>query len=190
MIRRPPRSTLFPYTTLFRSRPGSAVAGIEYVALSLDTAACDLQPQLSPGRAAVIQTLAGREAGSVHVNVLVNLDSSVARVAGGDQAPLVQQFRRREGTLFIPGAKARALGEQPDLQEMHGFAGGAVELGVCDTRARTHALQLAGADLCAGSQAVFVFERPLEDPRQNFHVAVRVLAESLPRRDAVFVDDA
>src|SRR2546423_11334040 len=24
MIRRPPRSTLFPYTTLFRSRPGSA----------------------------------------------------------------------------------------------------------------------------------------------------------------------
>src|SRR2546422_7951617 len=28
MIRRPPRSTLFPYTTLFRSRPGRAV-GIE-----------------------------------------------------------------------------------------------------------------------------------------------------------------
>src|SRR5437879_7924204 len=29
MMRRPPRSTLFPYTTLFRSRPGSArsVAG-------------------------------------------------------------------------------------------------------------------------------------------------------------------
>src|SRR5690348_17601123 len=24
MIRRPPRSTLFPYTTLFRSRPGTA----------------------------------------------------------------------------------------------------------------------------------------------------------------------
>src|SRR3712207_7900578 len=27
MIRRPPRSTLFPYTTLFRSVQGSAVAG-------------------------------------------------------------------------------------------------------------------------------------------------------------------
>src|SRR2546430_10643135 len=25
MIRRPPRSTLFPYTTLFRSRPGLAI---------------------------------------------------------------------------------------------------------------------------------------------------------------------
>src|SRR5690349_23504361 len=32
MIRRPPRSTLFPYTTLFRSIPGSSVteAGVEY----------------------------------------------------------------------------------------------------------------------------------------------------------------
>src|SRR5688572_31079438 len=27
MIRRPPRSTLFPYTTLFRSRPGAAHPG-------------------------------------------------------------------------------------------------------------------------------------------------------------------
>src|SRR3712207_8867757 len=28
MIRRPPRSTLFPYTTLFRSKSGSQVQGI------------------------------------------------------------------------------------------------------------------------------------------------------------------
>src|SRR5256885_15741981 len=27
MIRRPPRSTLFPYTTLFRSQPGSTTSG-------------------------------------------------------------------------------------------------------------------------------------------------------------------
>src|SRR3712207_8292916 len=29
MIRRPPRSTLFPYTTLFRSNPGADFAGID-----------------------------------------------------------------------------------------------------------------------------------------------------------------
>src|SRR6201999_4658646 len=29
MIRRPPRSTLFPYTTLFRSAPGSAVLRLQ-----------------------------------------------------------------------------------------------------------------------------------------------------------------
>src|SRR3712207_7984025 len=32
MIRRPPRSTLFPYTTLFRSTPGGVVDGIGKVA--------------------------------------------------------------------------------------------------------------------------------------------------------------
>src|SRR5258708_12085734 len=30
MIRRPPRSTLFPYTTLFRSRPENVVGAIGY----------------------------------------------------------------------------------------------------------------------------------------------------------------
>src|SRR2546430_10916444 len=30
MIRRPPRSTLFPYTTLFRSAPGSAAEGLQH----------------------------------------------------------------------------------------------------------------------------------------------------------------
>src|SRR5258705_3358514 len=31
MIRRPPRSTLFPYTTLFRSGTGKTTLGIEFV---------------------------------------------------------------------------------------------------------------------------------------------------------------
>src|SRR2546430_11363299 len=34
MIRRPPRSTLFPYTTLFRSRPASARAAPAPIPLS------------------------------------------------------------------------------------------------------------------------------------------------------------
>src|SRR2546426_11590393 len=35
MIRRPPRSTLFPYTTLFRSRVHVAVMGVEKVVPSM-----------------------------------------------------------------------------------------------------------------------------------------------------------
>src|SRR2546422_7709536 len=31
MIRRPPRSTLFPYTTLFRSRPDGAVENLKFI---------------------------------------------------------------------------------------------------------------------------------------------------------------
>src|SRR2546430_6584596 len=40
MIRRPPRSTLFPYTTLFRSieRPADAVDGIDHVRRSVQPA--------------------------------------------------------------------------------------------------------------------------------------------------------
>src|SRR3712207_6968368 len=41
MIRRPPRSTLFPYTTLFRSRPGEGLAlheGVREAELAADLA--------------------------------------------------------------------------------------------------------------------------------------------------------
>src|SRR5258707_6030331 len=34
MIRRPPRSTLFPYTTLFRSRPESRLQGCQRLSIS------------------------------------------------------------------------------------------------------------------------------------------------------------
>src|SRR2546422_4681719 len=38
MIRRPPRSTLFPYTTLFRSRPRADGRGARHRALSTEVA--------------------------------------------------------------------------------------------------------------------------------------------------------
>src|SRR5437588_9050532 len=48
MIRRPPRSTLFPYTTLFRS-DGSAGTGMMHLPASvrvyLCTAACDMRSE-------------------------------------------------------------------------------------------------------------------------------------------------
>src|SRR2546422_10332794 len=36
MIRRPPRSTLFPYTTLFRSHPRHGIRGAEIAAVTLE----------------------------------------------------------------------------------------------------------------------------------------------------------
>src|SRR3712207_6916772 len=46
MIRRPPRSTLFPYTTLFRSEPqvagvGDALNGVAHVAVAVRVACLD-----------------------------------------------------------------------------------------------------------------------------------------------------
>src|SRR3712207_7672880 len=58
MIRRPPRSTLFPYTTLFRSEPPAARAAaqacggahrrLRLTALSTRTAATDRSAQVFP----------------------------------------------------------------------------------------------------------------------------------------------
>src|SRR2546430_15882661 len=53
MIRRPPRSTLFPYTTLFRSLPDGAVdfvnqRWLEYTGLSLEEALADSMRTVHP----------------------------------------------------------------------------------------------------------------------------------------------
>src|SRR3712207_6890289 len=40
MIRRPPRSTLFPYTTLFRSKRGPPDAGARVLRMGMDSTSC------------------------------------------------------------------------------------------------------------------------------------------------------
>src|SRR2546422_2934261 len=55
MIRRPPRSTLFPYTTLFRSHPGSQHVGrVARVAQHVEVRAAVAEPEEN---AAVIKQL-------------------------------------------------------------------------------------------------------------------------------------
>src|SRR2546426_8526620 len=53
MIRRPPRSTLFPYTTLFRSKSAPVVAGAQKPAtptVKASTAAAKPQVEAKPAR--------------------------------------------------------------------------------------------------------------------------------------------
>src|SRR3712207_6846821 len=59
MIRRPPRSTLFPYTTLFRSRSGQPRRGAE----ARQEAAGELPGGLSPPRLSAGQDRLQGEAG-------------------------------------------------------------------------------------------------------------------------------
>src|SRR2546430_3168830 len=59
MIRRPPRSTLFPYTTLFRSkitRDGLLVAGSEVGLVDLDPRDVVESGSLGPGELIVVDT--------------------------------------------------------------------------------------------------------------------------------------
>src|SRR2546430_12551561 len=53
MIRRPPRSTLFPYTTLFRSEPGSAATLVKGVTIHRLPRVDDLRGSLSFGEASL-----------------------------------------------------------------------------------------------------------------------------------------
>src|SRR3712207_8099788 len=48
MIRRPPRSTLFPYTTLFRSCPGLAISGHTGLSWGSKRPLCGPQVSASP----------------------------------------------------------------------------------------------------------------------------------------------
>src|SRR2546430_10722639 len=52
MIRRPPRSTLFPYTTLFRSLVNALEAGGGFAAVGLSTAPTRAMPSLAGARLA------------------------------------------------------------------------------------------------------------------------------------------
>src|SRR3989454_12749249 len=107
MIRRPPRSTLFPYTTLFRSLEclGAVMRAAHGVAAPLG----ELQ-QLRAG--AMIMTrdeqLGGTRAGRRHVNILVSC---------GRQASEQRHGRRRSGARVVAVAQQtkggrRAMGSR------------------------------------------------------------------------------
>src|SRR3712207_8296731 len=57
MIRRPPRSTLFPYTTLFRSQPGRGIHALRLVLVLVDVRQ---DHGAHPERSAVEGALVGR----------------------------------------------------------------------------------------------------------------------------------
>src|SRR5256886_14872165 len=96
MIRRPPRSTLFPYTTLFRSLPEVAVRGVEP----------------SPVRAHHPQVVIGERAPVVVAAVAVRVERPlVARDGFVELAPDV-----REDTQILLHARAHLAVRSTELQ--------------------------------------------------------------------------
>src|SRR2546429_4729771 len=69
MIRRPPRSTLFPYTTLFRSYSASRIYGPEY------------NPGLGTAHSMLLEVLAG--GGVLSFALLLTLCVTLSRYAAG-----------------------------------------------------------------------------------------------------------
>src|SRR2546425_11120653 len=106
MIRRPPRSTLFPYTTLFRSmsrpRPHASTPPGRTVRCAGGYAA--FVPDPLPTELAWAPTL---------VRALSDADRLIGRLAGGggglpNPHLLIRPFLRREAGLSSPSEGARA----------------------------------------------------------------------------------
>jgi hypothetical protein len=148
------------------------LAGVPLAAFHPHMAPGDVQPQRAPGAWTERNRRVRRHAARVQVHVLVHRDRSVAAVTGCDQMQTVLEVGGRKRTLFVGWGKTFALRQQPDLQEVHGVACGRIEFRVGDAGARAHALQFARTDHAVRAHAVLVFERAVEHPRQDFHVAV------------------
>src|SRR5256885_13430546 len=95
MIRRPPRSTLFPYTTLFRSRLPQVVVRLlqRAVELRLVSRQCDVLARL-------LQEFAFATAETVRL------------LAGGDQDAEKLAFHQQGGRDHRAGTEERRVGEK------------------------------------------------------------------------------
>ncbi|MNP34237.1 hypothetical protein D3C76_1275130 [compost metagenome] len=102
-----------------------------------------------------------------------------------------------QATAFLLGAEMLLLiawlgtanvRHYPDLQKVHGPRIRVVVLAMRHAAAGAHQLHIAGTDHRAGAQGVLVFQRAFEHIGENFHVAVRVLAEAFAGGHAVIVD--
>src|SRR2546430_15351187 len=105
MIRRPPRSTLFPYTTLFRSGIGARMAGGE---LTIDgSVGRDLGLAMSGGRIDV-RGNAGDNAGGAPPGAARGMSGGEIIVRGnvGDEAGA----RVRGGMVAVAGGGGRGVG--------------------------------------------------------------------------------
>src|SRR2546426_5910206 len=98
MIRRPPRSTLFPYTTLFRSRCGGAERHVTRVAEG--TVRPQVDPHLSPG-------IAGRGMQRDRKSTRLNSSHLVISYA-------VFCLKKKNRRILLPGSRSPSRSERAD----------------------------------------------------------------------------
>src|SRR2546430_8115328 len=95
MIRRPPRSTLFPYTTLFRSQ--DLVAGVKYI-LALDQGTTSSRAMVFDHSGSVV-ALAQKERSEEHTSELQSQSNLVCRL-------LLE--KKNKNQTFVAGQPERA----------------------------------------------------------------------------------
>src|SRR5436309_6277751 len=102
MIRRPPRSTLFPYTTLFRSEQGPYLGGLERfppVARVVVEPASGLGPELVPG-----DLLLDQARSEEHTSELQSRENLVCRL-------LLEKKKKKKIYIYETCRVARSMGD-------------------------------------------------------------------------------
>lgn len=166
-----------------------AIAGEVSFAIDGDRAAGDLDPGVAAGREGVIDGDAFLEAADEDAGILGDDAGAGFAIGGGDEAELVRELFRGQDQIVMAGWDAELGGFQPDLEEVNGFFGTAVEFTVGEAGAGAHALETAGGEEGGGAGGVFVGEGAIEDPGDDLHIAVGVGAEAGAGHDDVVVDD-
>src|SRR4029453_15420863 len=73
---------------------------------------------------------------------------------------------------------------------MHGLVPRRIGFAMGDARARTHALRIAAANNRSGTHAVAMFQGPLQNVGDNFHVAMSMRGKAVASLNKVFIDYA
>src|SRR5256886_446052 len=131
MIRRPPRSTLFPYTTLFRSHLLGVACGLESVIVGEDEVLHQVREALSRARA--------RQEMDMRLHRLFE-----TAIAAGRKA----RSRRTESSGNLAQSAVAWLGTKADLADQTVVVAGAGRMGA----ALAHALANSGAELVIASR--------------------------------------
>src|SRR5262249_14824957 len=149
-----------------------AVTRLQLRAVGRDLPAGDVQPRVASGRERMTHSLCGLEERGPQIGVLVDRDGAAAPIARRDE-PQDAAARLGLETLFLVARRESALTrEEPDLEQVDELLPRGVELAVRHPGAGAHPLDVARPDHGAIAHAVLVFERSLEHPGENLHVAM------------------
>src|SRR3712207_839638 len=124
MIRRPPRSTLFPYTTLFRARDLEAHARDLLVVETLDEVPAEIA--MTPDRDARLAEQAARVPRRDVVRLLDNLADALEGIKAGAEARIQLELALVKAAQPAVDATTQALLSRIERLETALAAGGAV----------------------------------------------------------------
>lgn len=91
--------------------------------------------------------------------------------------------------LLISRFRTSNIRYDPDLQKVNGLRFTVVELAVGDSATGAHQLDITWSNHRSSAKRVFMLKSTLKHVRENLHVAMGMLTETLPGGNPVVVDD-